>query len=146
MFIVIIFICLTINCSHARLFVTFSFDDGTPDHYEMSQILDSYGMKGTFHINSGRIDANTRLSKTSIQDMFNRGHEIGGHTINHANLRESSTSKRRTEVCDDFDNLENIGMEVSSFAYPYSATFSGSEDLLGKKFNFVPRKNTLTFL
>jgi peptidoglycan/xylan/chitin deacetylase (PgdA/CDA1 family) len=127
---IIILISLVITRINAKLFVTFSFDDGTLDHNEMSKIMDSYGMKGTFHINSGRIDSSTRLSKNSIQDMYNRGHEIGGHTVNHANLRQSSTSKRRKEVCDDFNTLENIGTDVSSFAYPYSSTFSGSENLL----------------
>ena len=76
-------------------------------------------MRGTFHINSGRLDANTRISTREIKLMYKNGHEIAGHTVHHTNLGNVGTSARRKAICDDASNLNNIdsGINVTSFAY-----------------------------
>jgi peptidoglycan/xylan/chitin deacetylase (PgdA/CDA1 family) len=129
---IIFILCSVYFCSDAKIFVTFTFDDGLPEHYSASKTLDSYNMKGTFHINSGRIDSNTRLSKSEIESMQQRGHEIAGHTVNHTNLGNVDSSARRKAICDDAANLNAIGsgIDVTSFAYPYASTFNGAEGVL----------------
>jgi peptidoglycan/xylan/chitin deacetylase (PgdA/CDA1 family) len=37
-------------------------------------------------MNSLRVNAPTFLTKTQVDAMYLNGHEIGGHTLNHANL------------------------------------------------------------
>ena len=40
--------------------ITFSFDDGVEQDVRTIEILDKYGLKGTFNLNSGRIDQTHR--------------------------------------------------------------------------------------
>lgn len=40
--------------------LTFSFDDGNEDDVRLVEILNRYGLKGTFNLNSGK------LTKTSV--------------------------------------------------------------------------------
>ena len=50
------------------------------------------------------------------------GNEIGGHTVDHANLPALSADQARREICDDRVALLGDGFVVTSFAYPFGAT------------------------
>jgi len=128
--------------SNDGLFVTLSFDDNLIEHYAAGEMLETYGMRGTFYVNSGRLDStNQYMSVSQTQKLQERGHEIGGHTINHKNLVSSSSSTRIKEVCDDKENLENLGLDLTSFAFPFGADFTGAENVF-KRCNYLSARDS----
>jgi hypothetical protein len=59
-----------------------SYDDGVRADIHLAEILNRYGMKGTFNINSGCLDdgAPNRLNVEEIQTfLLDRGHEVAVH-------------------------------------------------------------------
>lgn len=135
LFLTIVIFLLVINVN-GRLFVSFTFDDNLSDHVVVSEILDKYRIKGTFYVNSGRLNVtagtpNPKYATLSqIQNIKNRGHEIGGHTVNHFNLRTLSNADRVYQVCVDKQNLLDMGLDPKTFAFPFSGNYDGSNDLL----------------
>ena len=110
--------------------VSLTFDDGQSSQYNALPILQSHGMRGTFYVNSGLVgQAGTYyMNWNQIHQVADAGNEIGGHTLNHTNLTNVSTSTATTEVCQDRTNLINQGFNPISFAYPeaaYNTTVEG---------------------
>lgn len=103
----------------APTIVTFGFDDGTADHYDIQDLLAERGVKATFFVNSGKIGDPGHLTYDQLRAMQAAGHEIGGHTINHTNLVAADPATRVTEVCDDRTALTDEGLNVTSFSYPH---------------------------
>ncbi|MCW3066217.1 MAG: polysaccharide deacetylase [Solirubrobacterales bacterium] len=84
-------------------------------------MLAAHRMNATLYLNSGRLGAAGRLSWTQASAFAAAGTEIGGHTVDHVNLRRASTATARREVCADRATLAAHGFAASSFAYPYGA-------------------------
>lgn len=55
----------TINMG--RKWMTFSFDDGTVQDRRLVALLDQYGLKGTFNLNSGLLARSTTLSSKAFR-------------------------------------------------------------------------------
>jgi peptidoglycan/xylan/chitin deacetylase (PgdA/CDA1 family) len=118
------------NAQSSGLFLTLSFDDNLIEHYDAALMMERYGMSGTFYVNSGRLSTtSTYLRTAQVKELENRGHEIGGHTINHRNLLQSTDTIRRQQICDDKRNLEESGFNISSFAFPFGADFNGAQSI-----------------
>jgi len=72
--------------------IALTLDDGPTIHTpELLDTLDALGIKATFYVNCNNLmkDINgepTAMVKPYLQDIYNRGHEIGSHTYNHACL------------------------------------------------------------
>ncbi len=104
----------------ANTVVSLTFDDGYASQYQTRAVLSAHGMHGTYYINSGtRPPDYGTLSWAQIHDLANDGNEIGGHTVDHADLPTLSTSAATAEVCNDRTALQAQGFTVTSFAYPY---------------------------
>lgn len=116
--------------SWSKLYFTINFDDAWNEHYEASSVLDRYGYKGTFFANSGRSGTYEYMTHSKLIDMQARGHEIGGHTVHHFNLTDLTSDDQEYEICQDAVNLKNWQLNIDSFAYPFSATFEGSNDIV----------------
>lgn len=112
--------------------VVLTFDDARLDHYQVSLDLDSKGVKGTFYVNSNRVGESDRLSLPQLSSIAYRGHEIGGHTMNHANLSSLAYAQQFTEVCGDRDRLLSWGFNTTNFAYPFGLETSASYDILSR--------------
>lgn len=123
------FILFLYYCQFVNAYVSLTFDDGLDEHYTIANELNVYDMKATFYVNSGRL-GNNRLTINQLKQMQQLGHEIGGHTINHVNLNTTSLDSRTQEVCNDKQNLENMGLQISSFAYPFGITPTKIEDII----------------
>jgi hypothetical protein len=82
-------------------------------------------MHGTFFVNSGRLDSSSYyMGWDQVRGLAGDGNEIGGHTVDHANLpsvQASNLDEAKREVCNDRVTLLNEGFQVSNFAYPYGA-------------------------
>lgn len=64
--------------------VTLSYDDGKSSDINLADIINSYGIKATFNINSCAIGCAGRLTEEEIKKyIIKRGHEIAIHGKNH---------------------------------------------------------------
>ena len=110
--------------------VTFSFDDGVTQDIRLIEILDKYGLKCTFNLNSeflgldGTLDRNGRtvrhdkIARDKIKEVY-KNHEVAVHTLTHPNLTGLNTDEIIRQVEKDRENLSEIcGYEVVSMAYP----------------------------
>ena len=96
--------------------VTTSWDDGDILDKRLADLLQHYGIKGTFYITKDYRPE--RLSDEDIREIA-EFHEIGGHSLTHPDLRTVSPEKRREEVEGSKKWLEEIlDHEVKMFCYP----------------------------
>jgi peptidoglycan/xylan/chitin deacetylase (PgdA/CDA1 family) len=120
------------NAATAPTVVTIQFDDGTVDQLAALPILQAHGMTATFYVNTGPIIAGDpdHLSWADLHTLFNAGNEIAGHTVNHTGLKSLPTAEARQEVCTDRNSLLAEGFPATSFAYPFGAFDSGTEQVV----------------
>lgn len=110
--------------------VTFSFDDGVLQDKRLIQILDKYGLKCTFNLNSsylglnGFLDRNgrrvdhTKVSPDEVKEVY-KNHEVAVHTLTHPNLTGESEECVVWQVEEDRKALERLtGKTVVGMAYP----------------------------
>ena len=101
--------------------ISLTFDDGVADQLQGQQLLEKYGMAGTFYINSSFIGMPGYMTRASLDGLKAKGHEIGGHTVSHQNLPTLSADEQNRQVCLDRNTLLSWGYAVTSFAYPFVA-------------------------
>ena len=107
-----------------------SFDDGTIWDKRFVELLNKYGMKATFNLNSGLEDfvwhcedrfpiRRQKLSETVEQY---RGHEIASHTLTHPWLNSLTPPQLAREVGEDCEALKEIfGLSEIGFGVPFTA-------------------------
>jgi peptidoglycan/xylan/chitin deacetylase (PgdA/CDA1 family) len=112
--------------------VSLTFDDGQASQRSVMDMLDAHGMRGTFYINSALVDTSSYyMTWAQIHEIYNAGHEIGGHTLHHTNLTTVNASTATTEVCNDRQAIIAQGLgPVTSFAYPEAAVNSTAEGIV----------------
>lgn len=99
--------------------VVFSFDDGREQDRRLVQAFNRYGLKGTFHLNSGKFGQEGYISTEEAADLY-RGHEISAHTVTHPFLEQSPGDQIAEELIADRRNLEAIaGYPVRGMSYPF---------------------------
>jgi oligosaccharide reducing-end xylanase len=115
---------------------SFTFDDGFSCQYENAvPILDSYGFKGTFFVISDvMVEDAPGVWKYGTWNQFRsaalEGHEIGSHTVSHADLSTLSVGSITTPGTLKYELYESqavINQEISNqkcitLAYPYTST------------------------
>ncbi len=110
--------------------ITFSFDDGVTQDSDLIKILDDYGLKATFNLNSGFLGGHWSLKVGSVPVVHNKilpekvkdiykNHEVAAHTVHHYCLPTLSDEEIVKEVEEDVQALENlVGYELCGMAYP----------------------------
>ena len=106
--------------------VTFSFDDGVLQDVRAIKILDKYGLKGTFNLNSGYFGTYTKnnyatyvkVDAQAVKDIY-AGHEVAAHTLTHPYLLDLDENGIIWQVEKDREILSELcGYEVVGLAYP----------------------------
>lgn len=110
--------------------LTFSYDDGVTQDIRLLEILNKYGLKATFNLNSelfgkkGTLERDgvhvkhDRLEKSDVKSIY-QGHEIAVHTLTHKNLTQQTEEDVIYMVEQDRLNLSDIfGYEIVGMAYP----------------------------
>lgn len=98
-----------------KIIFTTSWDDGDKLDSKIADLLDKYGLKGTFYVPK---KFPNRMSDDEIRELAKR-HEIGGHTSSHAFLQEIKLSEVEKEITNGKSWLENILAEpIKMFSYP----------------------------
>lgn len=110
--------------------ITFSFDDGVWQDEPLVAILNKYGLKATFNLNSGcfgssnsyeafgKMICRDRLKEGQVTAIY-AGHEVAVHTLTHPNLTQQTDEEVIRQVEGDRQNLERIfGYPIVGMAYP----------------------------
>src|SRR5919112_1351473 len=101
--------------------VVLTFDDAYKSQYTNAKpILDKYGYKATFYIVCNYVENNGRLTWEDITSLYKEGHDIGSHTMNHADLSQTSKKETSYEIGESKKCLLDHGINATSFAYPFN--------------------------
>ena len=99
--------------------VTLSYDDGTTFDHEMVSILNKYGIKCTFNLNSNLLGRSRYVSREEVNTLY-KGHEVAVHTFTHKHLHSLSSGGVALQIIMDRELLESItGSIVKGMAYPF---------------------------
>ena len=114
--------------------VSLTFDDGVNNQYTLGvkRALQPHNLRGTFYDVSGLNDVDPQhMTWDQLHATNNAGNEIGGHTLDHVNLKTTTDYNTIVhEVCDDRQNLLNHGFYPTSFAYPFAAYDATDESVV----------------
>lgn len=98
-----------------------SYDDGPDADRKLVKLMNDYGLKGTFHLNSNKLNTKGYLTSEEIKSLF-KGHEVSVHTANHPGLSGLSKIDIVYEVVEDRKSLEKLtGNMVRGMAYPFGS-------------------------
>ncbi len=110
--------------------ITFSYDDGITQDIRLIELLNKYGLKCTFNLNSellgkkgiltreGQRIAHYKIHADDVKTVY-EGHEVAVHTLTHPNLPQLDEAEIIRQVEQDRLNLsELVGYEVVGMAYP----------------------------
>lgn len=100
-----------------------TFDDGDESNYTNAfPILNGYGLSGVVYVVADRLWSPGFLSVDELEEMSAAGWEVGGHSMTHADLTTLSGDELRREIVGSKQLLErNLGVEITSFAYPFGS-------------------------
>ncbi|MBE5817247.1 MAG: polysaccharide deacetylase [Clostridiales bacterium] len=110
--------------------VTFSYDDGVTQDIRLIELLNKYGLKCTFNLNSGLLSqkgilmregnrvSHYKIHKDDVKYVYD-GHEIAVHTLTHPDLTSLGDEEIICQVEEDRVALSDIaGYNVVGMAYP----------------------------
>ena len=111
--------------------LTFSYDDGVTQDIRLIELLNKYGVKATFNLNSGLLGQDGTVPCEGVTVSHNKvkaadvrhiyaGHEVAAHTLTHPLLPaipDDDEIVRQVEE-DRLTLSELCGYEVVGFAYP----------------------------
>ena len=122
--------------------LTLSYDDGVVQDIRLIKILDKYGLKGTFNINTGlylpeetvREKYYGRMKLSEAKELYtNSGHEVAVHALTHPFLDRLRSDEIITEIMEDRRNIEaQYGSLARGMAYPYGPYNEAVMDILEK--------------
>lgn len=107
-----------------------TYDDGVLQDVRFVALLNRYGLKGTFNLNSQLMEEEfawihpcgmevKRLSTEAVQGLYD-GHEIASHTLSHPYMQELPEFEILRQLGEDKQRLETLfGREVRGFAVPF---------------------------
>lgn len=122
--------------------LTLSYDDGVVQDIRMIEILNKYGIKGTFNINSGayapedhvreKFDGRMKLSESKAL-YIDSGHEVAVHSFTHPFLEQLDTTEIIYQITEDRKSIEKeYGKIARGMAYPMGTYNDKVVDVLEK--------------
>lgn len=120
-----------------RVELAFTFDDGYSECYDLiAPVLEEFDTRGAFFINANYVDSDaeyqaayhdrvivytkTPMTWQQIEDLHQRGHLIGSHTLDHYNMAELSAESIETQVKQNKTILESkLDYSCDHFAWPF---------------------------
>ena len=101
-----------------RKIITTSWDDGNERDWEIASLLNKYNLPGTFYIPKYNLEHRVISEKEiiSLSNIF----EIGGHSLNHINLKNISDIIMKKEINGCYNWLyELLNKKPESFCLPF---------------------------
>lgn len=113
--------------------VGLTFDDGYVNVFEHARpVLNELGFTATSYVVPGQtagnniwdfkhgIAASPLVNTDQMREWIRDGHEIGSHTMDHADLPTCSPEIARQQIRDSKTQLEDmLGTPINAFCYPY---------------------------
>jgi len=113
--------------------VTLAFDDGPISVYENAlPILRATGHKTTQYIVTGYTSFPGYMNPSQVFEMFLEGHEIGSHSLNHADLTALAPTEINYQLSESKKCWGVMVSNVTSFAYPFGYNNSLIKQLLAQ--------------
>ena len=116
---------------------TMSYDDDTVHNARLIEIMQKYGLKGTFNLNSGCFAAKSgegHMTEQEAVEVFSHagnGIEIAMHGVRHGFLHEMTPSQKSYELVGDKAALEKkFGVIIRGGAYAYGQYDDQSVEIL----------------
>ena len=104
-----------------RLALTMSYDDGMEYDCRLVEIFNQSGIRGTFHLNSGRLGEKERVRPEDVAGLY-KNHEVSVHTVNHPYLTQIPDAQVLEEILEDKERLEELcGYPVRGMSWPFGA-------------------------
>ena len=117
---------------------TMSYDDGVFQDRRLVHLMNKYGIKSTFNLNSGLIQKvesekkvvrftqnrvpMVRMIGDDLPELY-QGHEVAIHGVNHIHLNEATEEETIKELEDDQKTLsEMFGYKIEGGAFAYCQT------------------------
>ena len=125
--------------------LTLSYDDGVQQDIRFIEILDKYGLKCTFNINSYYLEeeersyapgqVHRRMARREATEVYSKaianGHEVATHGYSHPFLDKLPSEMISYEIVEDRKRLEEMfGKIIKGHAYPYGATNANVVEVL----------------
>ena len=107
-----------------------TYDDGVLQDVRFVELLNKYGIKGTFNLNSELIKNEfewihecgmvvKRLPESVVVSLY-EGHEVASHTLTHPYMYNLSENEMMYQLAEDKKNLQELfGQEIYGFAVPF---------------------------
>ena len=108
-----------------------TYDDGVTQDIRFVGLLNKYGIKGTFNLNSQLMQQQfewthpcgmviKRLSQNVVVELY-KNHEVASHTLTHPYMHDLSEDEIMYQMGQDKYNLEQLfGRQIYGFAVPFS--------------------------
>ncbi|MEM1008758.1 MAG: polysaccharide deacetylase family protein [Myxococcota bacterium] len=116
----------------AQAATSLTFDDALPSQYKhLVPLLGTFGFRATFFLNTEQLLKKRKNAwNQSIrcwpqwQRVYDLGHELGSHTVNHPDMRKLSRAKLQSELRDSCRTIFQFIPKAECFtlAYPYGAS------------------------
>jgi peptidoglycan/xylan/chitin deacetylase (PgdA/CDA1 family) len=116
-------------------YVAFTYDDGPhPDRTpRLLDILAARNIRATFYV----VGTNAQKYPQLLRRMINEGHEIGNHTVNHANLTTLTTEQVIAEVAGCRDAVvAGATLPTATIRPPYGAVNQSLRNLFMSEFGY----------
>ena len=123
-----------------------SFDDGTIWDRRLVPLLNQYGIKGTFNLNSGledfvwEFENGFQVRRQILSEIGNLydGHEIASHSLHHHRLDSLTPPQLRREVEEDAKRLkQEFGLEEIGFGVPFTYCNEREVKILRKLVRYI---------
>ena len=129
---------------------TMSYDDGVFQDRRLVHLMNKYGIKATFNLNSGLIQKSeperwtgersmrfyrnrvpsVRMIGDDLPELY-QGHEVAIHGVNHILLKEATKEETFHELADDKVALSELfGYNIEGGAYPYGPSNEFATEIL----------------
>ena len=114
-----------------RKVLTLSYDDGVEQDIRLIALMNQYGLKGTFNINSGlyapegtvyeKGHIHRRMTQQQVTEVYSAsGQEVAVHTLTHPFLEQLPRDRCSYEIIKDRENLETqFKTIITGMAYPF---------------------------
>lgn len=102
-----------------ELQIEVSIDDGYPCDLYIAQMLYELDLSATFYVPAKNIEGLPTLARHELRQIFQLGHEIGGHTYNHRYLNTLTDIEAIEEIRTGIDYIQDVtSAKVTKFCLP----------------------------
>jgi peptidoglycan/xylan/chitin deacetylase (PgdA/CDA1 family) len=139
-------IFLFCNCQKKKEAIAFTFDDSSIDEwYSYRDLFKEYDIRATFFITRPHLLDSNQINKLKI--LESDGHEIASHAYHHKHATGFQIPEDyiNQEIKPALQKLQELGFNVTSFAYPFGTSTPELDSVLLNYFKTV-RKATYNYL